>query len=985
MSSKTGIQVALLGLFAAFVVGAARADPPGRPGEGDLSDAAEISILLSDLDRATGSEREALVQEATLLARSRVARLDRAVNTLLGREAREDATVDWFEARLELAEILGERRGRPLLARLGLGVETDEERDTLAQWLAESLGELDAIHADLTRRLKWAESSLAEQAGLALRLERVLEAVLWRRAFTAYDLAASTTFRLERRRLIDVALADIEELAAEAGPGRRPLQLLKARCLRDKGRFEDAADLLSRLARDARDGEPLDDVLFELALTRIDAGAAGAVEAIEDYQALSPADTPRPLIEVRSAMLHERLCRRRMEAAPEARGEAVEDLAAALSEFLGRNPSEAVREPIAELFARHWAADDAGGAPAPVLVLLAEHQVRTADVALADRGTLDLADSERQEDREQYRGAALLAERAKADSGGDRTVAAEALWLAGSARLRLGENGRAGDAYKALSSRYPAHRHAKRAGLIRAKMCADALDHAVALQRQPPPALRLALADSLEILARNWDDDPAADEWRIASATQYSLLADEADRDADRRSWRRSAMRMLAAVPEESPLRIRAEKLSLGERYRLARRFPPPLSEVQELADELEAFSRTLGDIARGSSDDAERNTLNEWGCLCELRSLVLRDTRLGDETAQSRLASLGERWPGCEALREAGEYLFLKALAEASVAETAGILAEHVGRHGQTASVELVESFLDRVHSELEYGGAPSGPTVKALYLRWAEWLYRAHEDDADRSHVAARFLADALSRQGDADAARRALRLYEQLEIGDAQRLRQEQERVRRKAAALRLAVRSPEPGAEDASQLEGRLEVFLDSVGLGESGEPAVVRARTALQAVSDPDSCPDRAERARSELLRAVDDLAGAAERAQPLDVELVIGRARCLRALNRLSEAISILTPLCSGLPRDHVLFWVAQVERAECIAATDAPNSLAQLLVLVRQLRALDPTMGRPDLLARFDRLAEAADRRLQALEPGPEGGGRPAEREETR
>jgi thioredoxin-like negative regulator of GroEL len=89
----------------------------------------------------------------------------------------------------------------------------------------------------------------------------------------------------------------------------------------------------------------------------------------------------------------------------------------------------------------------------------------------------------------------------------------------------------------------------------------------------------------------------------------------------------------------------------------------------------------------------------------------------------------------------------------------------------------------------------------------------------------------------------------------------------------------------------------------------------------------------------------------------VDVGLTIGRARCLRTLDRLEEAIRILTPLCSGLSSDSAEFWTAQIERAECIAMSDDSEDLELLLVLIRQLRALDPDMGRPYVQKRFERL----------------------------
>ncbi|MFW5915407.1 MAG: hypothetical protein ACOCTQ_02920, partial [Planctomycetota bacterium] len=89
----------------------------------------------------------------------------------------------------------------------------------------------------------------------------------------------------------------------------------------------------------------------------------------------------------------------------------------------------------------------------------------------------------------------------------------------------------------------------------------------------------------------------------------------------------------------------------------------------------------------------------------------------------------------------------------------------------------------------------------------------------------------------------------------------------------------------------------------------------------------------------------------------VDVGARIGRSRCLKKLGRYGEAVKVLTPLCSGLPRDSEAFWTAQIERAECIAKNGDETARRQLTTLIRQLRDIDAGLGRPSVRKRFMKL----------------------------
>ena len=96
------------------------------------SEAEEIERLPAESDPGSGADREKLFKETEETLREEIARLDQVINTQDPRpREKEDAIVEWFEARLRLADILGMRRGRPLIARVAISVETAEQREEL--------------------------------------------------------------------------------------------------------------------------------------------------------------------------------------------------------------------------------------------------------------------------------------------------------------------------------------------------------------------------------------------------------------------------------------------------------------------------------------------------------------------------------------------------------------------------------------------------------------------------------------------------------------------------------------------------------------------------------------------------------------------------------------------------------------------------------------------------------------------------------------
>jgi len=990
------------GLFLVAVVLAtmARAGLAAGPQDGGSPEAAKIDRLLAEVDQATGTRREKLLQAAIRLTRDKAARLARAMDARHATTAeREDAMVEWFQARLQLADILGMRRGRPLIARVTLSVESAEQREVLGGWMAESLSEMKAIDPDLTRRLRRAEADPSQAVNLFPRLERLARQLRWQRALARYWYARTTSSGPERKRLLDMSIAEIEQMlvAGPSDPQRRELQLLKGSCLREKGRYGEAVSLLSELVRKASGDAPREKVLFELALAKIGYAAskaspgsgtssaetrrafAEALEAVTDYQALSTEAHPAPLIDVRAMMLHERLCRRESALGAAERKRARGRLDGVLRGFLGTYSAPSVRAPVAQLLFTNWPDTQSGDAPAPVLVLLATHHLFRADAGLADRTLADLPEAERESLRQDWQRAVLLAERARSeDTDTLRPVVPDALWVIGSAQMKLSNQANASQAYEALSRDYPAHPYAKPAALRRVGICGDRLEAAVAGGKTSVRYLRVELVDALSTLLTNWAGSKKADEWRLALGWQCGALAEEVESDEQYQRWGRRAVRNYDAVERTGPQGLTARFLSLQQQYKLTRRIPPAKrTETVDLARRLQTFSDMLKNETDNGRDETRKDQLIDWAGRCELYGLILRHSILKDEQALSLLSSMEDRWPDeCDALHDAERYLFRDALDNGHFERAAQSLAAYEQRYGKAAVSELVEMFLSRVQATLESdSGAPGDPQVEPLYSRWAEWLFRSCEEDSPLFYRAAMFHADALTRQGNAAVTRPALQLYDQLAAADARRQASERELIQQKVASIKRTIQTARPNPTVGRRLQDELYELMERFGGRDSHDSAFIRVKKALRAFAAAES--DEAQNkdlAKAKVLQALDGWAERLEQTVPIDIELAIGRARCLRALNRPQEAIAILTPLCSGLRRDSAMFWTVQIERAECIAMSDDPKVLKQLLVVIRQLRLLDPALGRPNVLKRFNRLESLLDEKLKALGPKAEG-----------
>ncbi len=884
----------LLAVMAAAFAWGGRSAGADAGSQGEMS---EIGRLLAQSDRVSGVERERLLHEAEESLRKEIARLEQAVETLRPSPAeQEDAIVEWFAARLQLADILGMRRGRTLIARMTLSVETAGQREELNLWMREARRELKEINADLVQRLRWAEGDPARRVNVAPRLEHLALNLRRQRAFVLYWHARTSPAGPERMRILDMARADIESLLSAALPEshRWRLQILEASCLLEMSRTQAALRLLTDLARAVPEGESEEDVLFLLALARIEHAAhvaavgdeadtvrefALAAEAAARYQSLSPKENPIALIDVKALMLYERLDRYAGSVVDAGVRESIQSpLDNAIREFLYRHFSSSVREPAAELFLMNRDENLTSEAPAPVLALLAWQQLSQAKKRLAGRTADELTDAERASLEKELDEALRLAHLAKAQDGDRRRpIAPDALWTIGTAEKRLGALPDAAKAYEELSKDYRTHPLAKQAALQRMEICGRMLEEALAGGEEDAGKHRLELIDALEVLAGGWGESENADRWRMALAWQCAALAEEAESDSEFGEWTLRAVRSYSEVRCDGPFGLSARFLSLQQKYRLLRRIPPQnLEEAADTSGQLQALGAALKERAAAPQTPAEeRDRLIGRAGLCELYALILRHSILGEDRALEMLAGMRERLGESAAVRGADRYLFAHALDGKRFAAASESVTRYREHYGDGEAVQLVESYLGRIHGLLQRGGADSvDGEVRLLYSQWAGWLYENAARDSLQYQTAARFHADALSREGGAAAAEKALEIYERLEAADLVRRESEQSGV----------------------------------------------------------------------------------------VDVELAMGRARCLRTLNRPGEAVAILTPLCSGLPRGSVQFWTAQIERAECIVALGDPKALGQLPGLIRQLRQLDPELGRQDVKERFERLSSSVE-----------------------
>ena len=892
MSARDRHTLCLLVVVTAALACAVSAGASGeeRPGE-----VAEIDRILAESDRAGGARREKLLREALRRAREAEERLEQVIGASQEtRAAREQAVVRLFTVRLRLAEVLGPRRGARLMARVKLSVESEEQRKTLRRWMGESLKELEEIGADLRERVEWARADPARRVNLLPRLQRVGRQWRWQRALARYWLARTSRPGPERKQLLDRAAGDIEALLEDGLAGSREpqLRLLKASCLREKGDRREALSLLTELTGSSPGASAKEDAMFELALARIGYAAArlgegqepdspagrraidAAAEAVGDYEALSS----KALAQVRAILLHCRLYRHESGAGGVAQKRARARIDRAVREFMEEHPSPSLRALAAEMFIRNWPERMRRDAPSSVLVLLAGRRLHRADRRLGEREMAELSEPERETLRWEWQKAVRTVKRAQSENEGPpRPVAPESLWVIGTARMRLGEAGKAAGAFGALCEKYPSHFRARAAALRRVRIAGRKLENAIEAGKAPVEGLRVELAEALSVLLRLGEENPEADRWRMHLGWQCGELARGAGSDADYRRWAGRAIKAYREVTQGGALGLRARFLRLEQEFRLARRIPSAAGErAGDLARRLEEFSARLKGKAAGETPGAGKERLLDWGSRSEFYALALRHILLGDERALERLSGLEERWPGREGVRLADRYLFDQKLDAGQYEKAAEMLSRYATRHRDAAARAPADRFLETVREVLERGGKSSpGRQIQRAYFLWSEWLFESCEKDSALYYRAGKFRADALRRQGRPE---KALALYEG------------------------LRRRSGGNGPPDGS------------------------------------------------------------------IDVRLAIGRARCLRALGRREEAVAVLTPLCSGLPRESSEFWTAQIERAECIARSGHAEELKQLLALVRQLRSLDADLGGPQVRRRFERLVSSVEAKLEAM-----------------
>jgi hypothetical protein len=850
-----------------------------------------VNKLLAEIDRAGGERRMELVRDVVELLREKAARLSAGIDAGYEKPAElEDAIVRWFETRMQLADVIGRRRSQPLIGRISLSIESERQRKTLLGWMGESLQEAEAIGADLRSMISRAENNPSRRVNLVPELERLGRRLNWQKIFSSYWFARATSPGPEQKRRLHMTIVDVEQflLGPVGGVQKFELELLKASCLREMERYDEAIKILSGLLQSGQEGGFRNRVLFEMALARIDHAFSSrnrvpdavfrklfeaAAGAVENYEALSSRDDPVPSIDVRAMVLGERFCRN-WKNAVDGEAECVQNkLDKMIVQFLDRYPSAGIRRPVVDLFFKNWSGVNENNLMASVLVLLATHYFLRAEEQLSGRPGSDLEPVESELLSGGLERAVSLGQEAMdRETHRKNIVVPEALWLIGSAHMKLGNNLDASEAYKTLSRDYPSHPYAEGAALRRVKIYRNMLKEIADSEAEAAYDIRVGLVDAWSVLLDNWGHKNEGDRWRMAMAGECVNLAEDAGSDEQYKRWIRKAIDNYDVVKgNEGQASLMAGFLSLQQQYRLYRRIPPSnTAKTADLVERIESFGSALADRADVASSESDESKLMDWASRCELYSLILQHSVLGDEQAETLLSGMYERWPNCTAARKADRYLFMQALEALQFQTASQLMSRYEERYGDDAVSVLVQMFLQDFYNLVQAEGLESlAEGVGTLYSRWSGWLYERSEKYPRFSYAAAMFHADALVRKKEEVAAGRALRIYEQLSFTDA------------------------------------------EQTGSGNS----------------------------------------------DAVDVGLTIGRARCLRTLDRLEEAIRILTPLCSGLSSDSAEFWTAQIERAECIAMSDDSEDLELLLVLIRQLRALDPDMGRPYVQKRFERL----------------------------
>jgi hypothetical protein len=1021
-----------------------------------------VDALLNQAAATTElAAKDKLLARAAELLKKRTQTLEQKLSEVApDSEDAETALIDYYRARVRYIEVQVLQRAQPYIDRLAFLLAGEEDVKTLRELAGNGAKELAGLQKALEKQLEFNPSGNPEAMVYLVRaleeamvylvpeLEDIQNRVRYNGAKVRYFAAAvepktepepedpetepktepepedPEKTRPNRRReiLLEKALEDLKPFVENPDYGvQDAAYLFQGRCYRELGRFPQAADVLAKAAGASAESPILVEVLFEIARTQAEQGAAqlragqadearltleAAEKAIETFTTQTPSLHPQVGVDFKklilSYYLYENWADALRAAGQEAQAAEIDRKGQqAFVDFLNKYRDDTgIRMAAAKMFQRKLEGRNVDLTTMdPVIVgLLAELELNEARQVFGGRSPDQLSAEENAAVQEYFAKAKKLFEAIRASQAESAQLAVpDALWNLGVIYVYELDNFKAAERFRELVERFPEHVHARQAALNAVKIAEQLI--LLQMEENEPVSRqrRLQLVESIRLLLKHWPDDPQSAQYHAQLAGQCEQLAITAEDLEAWRKWTREAIAHYDRVPKDHPRYREAQFYGLELRWKLLDQMPAEtdeqkqarLSAARELRKKLLEYGMAAQENWAQADDEGRKADLGQWGSTAEFRAELIGYEILDMQAdALAKIEKLAARWPDTAILQESQEYLIRKLLAKGGVDKALTLFNGFRGKYGDEKAQDLmrvvVENLQRTIQTLVAEGKKPDElAQYRKAYLDFANQVYQAQIGGArgtEKYDITA-LLADALVQSGTEGNAQRALRLYEQL-LKEDQARRQKRIQAIRSDIAKRMAAIDRAGTRMDA--VEKLLEQFRQALRSYEIDPASWNSAALADLKYTTQELDNDESAMTRDERLAAVKQSAREAYRALQkeleqrlsIDARLLLGLARARQAVGQYGEALKLYRKLDAGLSPSAfpMMYWEVQLAIAQTTLAMhrDKPDQMKKLDILIEQLRDIDPNLGGRRFLGRFNKIQAQARKVHQQADKTP-------------
>ncbi len=989
-------------------------------GDGQL----KIEALLFQADAVDPEQRDALLDQAAQKIKTQYEALGKTIQDTPEDKRKGDAfdetVIAYYKLRLRYAQVQALERGKPYIDRLTFLLGGQQDQQALASLIQQATDLLGKTQDDLKYEISTAREDTDKTKMVYLVPE--LEDVQSQLEFTAgklryyaamvlpdtiQDDKGKTIPNPARETLLMQAVKDLQMFADEPDYGVQSFaKLQQGRSNRALGNYDKAREQLSWSAGDQADKDVLIEAMFEIVRNdveqaaailrdeerqdRLDAGAqafARAEQDLEQFRQRGPEVQSALGVDVKALVLEYYLydhwaAAARAAGQPKQADECDKKAQNAFVSFLEKYKEPGIQAAVGRLFRDKFRGKDLDVktlAPGIVL-LLATMEMQDASDLLQGQ-SLDALDPQSKTQAEELLAKAeemLKSVRDNPSPEAQKTLS-DALWKLGILYVQKNENFQAGEMFRQLVKDFPDHPQARDAALNAVKIANQLIASQIEQSKNVSTQRRLELVESIRVLLKHWPEDEEAAKYHYDLAWQCEKLA-ETEEGEKRVAWLNEAVQNYQSVHSDSPFYNEGRFYALELLYQLLQE-APAADARRTRAEELAAAMSTLGaemyPLWQKEANPKTKADLGQFGATSEFHAEVIRHDILDQkDDALTRIEALSERWPGTAVLREGSEFAIRSRLARGDVKQALAQFDAFREKYGDEQAQGLMTVVVEKLREailalSLEPGKEDQLKQFRNAYAQFAQQVYQTGiaEASATDKYYLTLLYADSLVQTGTADDAKKALELYDGLQLTEAQRREEHNAKITSEFAVLHKQAQDAKGNAEKLAAMEQKLISVLQAHELQEWKNSKVEEAQYLFERFTQAKDDKEKAElqeMAGQALVAAYEALEEHLLQQAPIDATLLMGLASSHETLKQYTQAVEEFGRLTQGLdPNTNArAYWEAQLGYSRCFleAHRSNPDQLKGLQQRINTLRESAP----PRWVGKLNVIEDQADRAIR-------------------